>query len=133
MIDLLFFFRVRLLVAFSFSIRLLVDFALIFEQPVNPIPLNSLIIFLFLVTLGRSLCFSSSKTTFNPFLLTLYLCSITLYFYFFLISPRFSCSEMLICFCSSCIDCYILHFLQGYFKAFFFFGLVRSLLFFPQR
>ena len=68
--------------------------------------------------LACSLCFGSSRTAFNPFFFTLYLCSITLCFSFFLISPCFFCSKMLICFHSSCIDCYIILFHQGSFTAF---------------
>ena len=70
------------------------------------------------MALACSPCFSSFRTSFNPFFLTLYLCSITLCFSLFLISPRFFCSEMLICFHNSCIDCctFVLH--QGSFTAF---------------
>ena len=71
-----------------------------------------------LVALACILCFSSSRTTFNPFFSTLYVCSITLYFSFFLISPRVFHSNMLICFCNSCIDCCILLFHQGSFTGF---------------
>ena len=70
------------------------------------------------MALACILCFSSSRTTFNPFFLTLYLCSITLYFSFFLISPRFFRSKMLLCFRNSCIDCCILLFHHGSFTGF---------------
>ena len=73
---------------------------------------------LILVAFACSLCFSFSRTSYNPFFLTLYLCSITLYFSFLLICPCFLCSELLICFHRSCIDCYILLFHQGSFTAF---------------
>ena len=46
--------------------------------------------------LASILCFSASRNTFNPFFLSLYLRSITLYFSFYLISPRFFYSKMLI-------------------------------------
>ena len=63
-------------------------------------------------------CFSSCRTTFNPSFLTLYLCSITLYFSFLLISPSFFHSKMLMYFRNSCIDCCILLFRQGFSPAF---------------
>ena len=70
------------------------------------------------MALACILCFSSSRTTSNTFFLTLYLCSITLYFCFFLISSRFFLSKMLICFCNSCTDCFILLFHHGTLTAF---------------
>ena len=85
------------------------------------------------MVLACILCFSSSRTTSNPFFLTLCLCSITLYFYFYLISPRFFLSKMLICFHNSCIDCFILLFHQVSFTAFplFWFGFRPT--FFPTK
>ena len=85
------------------------------------------------MVLACILCFSSSRTASNPFFLTLCLCSITLYFYFYLISPRFFLSKMLICFHNSCIDCFILLFHQVSFTAFplFWFGFRPT--FFPTK
>ena len=109
------FFCVRLFAAFSFSIQLLVhSFLILLEQSVYSILFNSLIIPLILVASACILCFSSSRTTFKPFFLTLYLCSTTLYFSLFSVSPRFFHSKMLICFRNSCIDCCILLFHHGF-------------------
>ena len=70
------------------------------------------------MVLACIICFNSCRTTFNPSFLTLYLCSITLYSSFLLISPSFFHSKMLICFRNSCIDCCILLFRQGFPPAF---------------
>ena len=70
------------------------------------------------MALAYILSFTSSRTSFNPFFLTLYLRSITLCFFFFLISPRSFHSKMLICFRNSCIDCCIFIFHQGSFTVF---------------
>ena len=89
---------------------------------------------LILVVLTCILCFSSSRTTSDTFFLTLYLCSITLYFCFFLISSRLFLSKMLICFCNSFTDCFILsYFHHGTFTAFplLWFGLRAT--FFPTK
>ena len=71
---------------------------------------------LILVASTCILCSSSSRITFDPFFLTLHLCSICISF--FLISPRFFHSKMWISFHNSCIDCCILLFHQGFFTAF---------------
>ena len=86
-----------------------------------------------LVALACIFCFSFSRTTSNLFLLTLYLCSVTLYFSFFLITPRFFLSQMWINFHISCIDCLTLLFHQGSFTTFPFlwFGLRPT--FFPTK
>ena len=111
------FFSVRLSAAFKFSIQLLVHtFLILLEQSVNPILFNSLIILLILVALVCILCFSSSRTTFNPFFLTLNFCFITLYFSIFLISPRFFRSIVLTVVFFFPARVFLLHFL--------FFGLV---------
>ena len=85
------------------------------------------------MALACILCFSSCRTTFNPFFLTPYLCSVSQYFSFFLISPRFFLSKMLICFCNSCTNCFILLFQHGSFTEFLLlcFGLRPT--FFPSK
>ena len=87
--EISYFFYVRLFVVLKFFIQLLVHVLSCWNNLFNLHCSILLSYILILLVLACSVCFSSSKITFNQFFLTLNLRSIISVFFFSLIAPRF--------------------------------------------
>ena len=93
--EISYFFYVRLFVVLKFFIQLLVHVLSCWNNLFNLHCSILLSYILILLVLACSVCFSSSKITFNQFFLTLNLRSIISVFFFSLIAPRFwFCSKI---------------------------------------